>query len=105
MLLTDFGLAVQVCIQTHQYKTGKVVSSFSLRCWYGRISFLESRSSSFELLRLFRQSIGKKRTGFIIGGVVEIPDAPEARYERGSKGIEATELLMERLERSNSTMK
>jgi hypothetical protein len=25
-------------------------------------------------------------------GVVEIPEAPEARYERRSKGIEATEL-------------
>ena len=28
--------------------------------------------------------------------VVEIPEAPEARHERGSKGIEATELYEEK---------
>jgi len=38
-------------------------------------------------------------------GVVEIPEAPEVRYERRSEGIEATELYGESLECSNSTMK
>ena len=40
-----------------------------------------------------------------MSGVVEIPEAPEARHERRSKGIEATELCGESLECSNSTMK
>jgi hypothetical protein len=37
--------------------------------------------------------------------VVEIPEAPEVRNERRSKGVETTELCGESLECSNSTMK
>ena len=38
----------------------------------------------------------------LIRGVVEIPEAPEARHEQRSEGIEATEFFGEGLECSNS---
>ena len=47
----------------------------------------------------------KPRSIPFFSGVVEIPEAPEVRHERGSEGIEATELYGESLECSNSTMK